>query len=67
MLLNVYVVVDENGDRPYVSTSEPKHLEVSDTIAIHHFVLNVPDKHKMANPPQLVIPCEKKDGDAGSA
>lgn len=60
MIVNVYVVIDPKGDRPYVSTTEPAHLK-SDNVEIFHYMLHVPDKHKMANDPSIVMPESKKD------
>jgi hypothetical protein len=51
MIVNVYVVIDPNGDRPYVSTTEPAHLDKKGgTIKVHHYMLQVPD----AQPPDTM-------------
>lgn len=53
MILNVYVVVDPKGDRPYVSTTLPATLDRKEgTIKVHHYLLEVPD----AVPPTTVEP-----------
>lgn len=56
MIVNAYLTIDPNGDRPYLSTREPRTLDKKPGIQVFHYALVVPDKTPADNPFTLVLP-----------
>jgi hypothetical protein len=50
VIVNAYVIIDPNGDRPYLSTSLPTHLDTKNgSIKIYHYALHVPETKPIEN------------------
>ena len=56
MIVNAWLTIDPNGDRPYLSTKEPVTLDNKPGIKVYHFALVVPDVNQPDNPLTLVTP-----------
>jgi len=59
MIVNAYVTIDPNGDRPYISTHPPNTLNKKPGIKVYHYLLDVPDTHEPDNLVEILVPEEE--------